>query len=73
MKRTWRSYGEHDWTSQRPGTHGRSLTGTRGVYRRGDRYVARFARGGIEYHMQYFDTIPEALGWINAARAARPA
>lgn len=50
--------------------HGKSLTGTRGVYKRGERYVARFARDGIEYHMQYFDTIPDALIWIGETKAA---
>lgn len=52
--------------------HGRSLTGTRGVYRRGDRYVARFARNGIEYHKQYFGSIAAARAWVLAMHAILP-
>lgn len=52
--------------------HGKSLTGKRGVYKRGHRYVARFVRNGIEHHMQYFDTIASAHAWILAMNAILP-
>lgn len=60
---------------EKPGyarAHGKSLTGKRGVYKRDDRYVARFARNGIEHHMQYFDTIAAAHAWVLAMNAILP-
>lgn len=61
-----------DEASRRAGAHGKSLTGTRGVYKRGNRYVARFARNGIEHHKQYFDSIAAALTWIRATKSLLP-